>query len=71
LTLSQVLHSSRLFLGRKVRTLRLEMHMLLPDGSVLAAGRFVPTTPSLPNGISDVLSSYGSGTVSSNSKQRR
>jgi hypothetical protein len=57
-------------LERKVRALTLQMHMLLPDGSALAAGRFVPTTPSLPNGISDAVLSYGSGSVSIHSKQR-
>jgi len=33
-------------------------------------GRFVPITPSLPNGISDALLSFASGSVSSHSKQR-
>lgn len=33
-------------------------------------GRFVPVTPSLPNGISDALMSFGSNAVVSHSKQR-
>src|ERR1700733_13571948 len=45
--------------------LRPEMSRALPDHSVLAAGRFVPITPSLPNGISDALFCFGSSSMTS------
>ena len=56
-------------LRRNVRASKLQMCLLLPD-TALVAGRFVPVTPSLPNGISDALVGYDSGSNASHSKQR-